>query len=460
MKRLLIECRLAASRPLLLIAALFLGAAAAALWNGWQWRAARSSAVEAERQRGADELATVRRELAAIEAKQLDVANASLPTRFLGRFAHRALLPPAALSTGAIGEADWQPFAAQVSLYSVKHSLLDKHQIEDPLALLIGRFDLAFLLIYLLPLVILAFTYDVVSAERERGTLTLAVAQSGSLARMLRAKIAARGVLLALLIALPLLALALTTSLFGVVLWAAIIAAYAVFWMTLSVAVNLLGRSSAVNATMLAGAWIVLLLVVPAALNLYAARQHPLPSRLDALAKIRRINLSTAESGDRLLNQFLQEHPDLAAERNESGSGQYFAIRQSQERNILPLVTALERQLAQQQATIARYRVLSPAIGADELLLDVAGTGRVRSERYRDQLRAFLDRWRGHFVGRAFRGGLVTPAELDGMPRFAFAEESGTTLGRRTARGIALLLLPALLLVAFSTWRLRTFRGI
>jgi ABC-2 type transport system permease protein len=247
---------------------------------------------------------------------------------------------------------------------------------------------------------------------------------------------------------------------FEVLLWTAIVVAYAAFWISLAVALNLLGRSSAVNATMLAGAWIVLLVVVPAALSLYAARRHPLPSRLDALTKTRRINLSTAESGERLLNQFLQEHPDLAAEQNEGGSGQYFAIRQSQERHILPLVTALERQLARQQATIARYRVLSPAIGADELLLDVAGTGRARAERYRDQLRTFLDRWRGYFVGRAFRGGLVTPAELDGMPQFAFAEEPGATLARRTARGIALLLLPTLLLAAFSAWRLRTFRGI
>lgn len=431
MRRFAVECRLAADRAALIIAALFLLASGVAL---------------------------ERRELAAIEAGRLLGANASLPTRFLGRFNHRALLPPAALSVAAVGQADVQPFASHVSLFAVKHALLDKHQIEDPLALLAGRFDLAFVMVWLLPLVILALTYDLVSSEKEVGTLALALAQSGSLHRLLRSKLAARALLLALLVSVPLLALLFFAPPMRVALWAATVVAYALFWVALAVAVNLLGRSSAANATMLTGAWLLLLVVVPAGLSVHVSRRHPLPSRLDALAKIRSVNLATAESGEKLLNQFLQEHPDLAA--GAPGSGQYYAIRQSQERNILPLVTALEEQLGRQQAAVARYSVLSPAIIADELLLDIAGTGRHRFETYRSQLRTFLDRWRTHFLVRAFRGGLVTSGELDTMPSFAFAEEPRATIRHRAVRGIVLLLMPTVFLASFGVWRLRTFRGV
>lgn len=459
MKRLILELRLAMDRSAIVVAALFLVAAAVALWNGVQWRDERMAAVEAERLRGVEELATVRSELAAIDNGTLAFANASLPTRFLGRFNHRALLPASPLSAAAIGRADQQPFAAQISLHAVRHSLLDKQQIEDPLALFAGRFDLAFVMIYLLPLAILAFTYDLVSSERERGSLVLAVPQAGSLGRLLRAKLAVRALLLLLLIAIPATALFFLAPAMEVFLWMMVVAAYAIFWIALAVAVNLLGRASAANATILAGAWLLLLVIVPAAMNVWVARRHPLPSRLDVLARIRAVNLSTAESGQKLLDQFLQEHPDLAVD-STSGAGQYYAIRQSQERNILPLTLALETQLARQQSVIARYRIFSPAIVADELLLEIAGTGRTRFGRYETQLGEFLDRWRAHFVTRAFRGGLVTRAELDAMPQFSFVEEARNAMTRRTTRGIAMLLAPALLLIAWSGWRLRTFRGI
>jgi ABC-2 type transport system permease protein len=456
MKRLRVELRLLfADRASLFIALFFLIAALGALWNGWQWQRARAAAVQAERQRGDDEVQTVRRELAAIAAGRLQLADASLPTRFVGRFQHRALLPPAMLSMTAIGLAESQPFAAQVSLFSVKHSLLEKHQFEDPLASYAGRFDLAFVIVYLLPLVVLAFAYDILSAERERGTLALAILQSGSMSRVLRAKLAARVLVVVAMIAVPLTALAFVAPPMHVALWGIVVFAYAAFWCALSVAVNLRSRSSSANATFLAAIWIVLLLVVPAALNLFATKAHPLPSRITELANIRAVNLATAESGERLLNQFLQEHPDLAAERADNGASQYFAIRQAQERSIAPFVQAFDEQLARQQRLISRYRILSPAIVADELLLEIAGTGPARFASYRAQLDRFLDRWRSYFVLRAFRGGLLTAHELGGMPRFAFTEEPVTPLLRRTAGGVLLLVLPVAMLMIFITARLR-----
>jgi ABC-2 type transport system permease protein len=456
MKRRALELRLAlADRARMVVAILFIAAALAALANGMHWRTARAAAVDAERLRGAEEVETVRRELKEIEARTLAIADASLATRFIGRLNHRAVLPPTPLSAAAIGMADAQPFAAPVSVYSVAHGLLDKHQLEDPLALLAGRFDLAFVIVYFLPLLIIVLTYDVLSSERERGTLALAVLQSGSVARVLRAKLGARLAIVATLLAVPLIVLAFIAPALEVALWGAIVIAYAAFWLALAVAVNLLRGSSAINATALCGVWVVLLLVVPAVLSLCATRLHPLPSRLEALAAIRRVNLETAESGERLLTQFLQEHPDLAAEQSESGGGQYIAIRQAQERNVSPLLRAFDEQLARQHALIGRYALLSPAIVTDDVLLEIAGTGRTRHERYEAQLRTFLDRWRAHFVRRAFRGGSVTVDELNAMPQFRFDEAPAGTLVRAALRAVLLIAAPLLLVVAFSTSRLR-----
>ena len=51
-----------------------------------------------------------------------------------------------------------------------------------------GRFDLAFVLIYLYPLLILALTYNLLSAEKEQGTLALALSQPVSLRTLVSAR--------------------------------------------------------------------------------------------------------------------------------------------------------------------------------------------------------------------------------------------------------------------------------
>ena len=46
-------------------------------------------------------------------------------------------------------------------------------EVESPLNLMVGRFDLTFVVIYLLPLLVLALSFNVLSEEREQGTLAL-----------------------------------------------------------------------------------------------------------------------------------------------------------------------------------------------------------------------------------------------------------------------------------------------
>ena len=60
---------------------------------------------------------------------------------------------------------------------------------------MVGRFDLAFVVVYLLPLLVLALSFNVLSEEREQGTLALTLSQPVSARGVVAAKLAFRALL-------------------------------------------------------------------------------------------------------------------------------------------------------------------------------------------------------------------------------------------------------------------------
>jgi cell division protein FtsW (lipid II flippase) len=73
---------------------------------------------------------------------------------------------------------------------------------ENPHRLLIGRFDAAFVVVFLVPLFIIALTYSLIAGERERGTLALLLAQPVTLPALITAKLAPRVIIVVALLAL------------------------------------------------------------------------------------------------------------------------------------------------------------------------------------------------------------------------------------------------------------------
>ncbi|NJL76510.1 MAG: ABC transporter permease [Saprospiraceae bacterium] len=87
-----------------------------------------------------------------------------------------AAMPPAPLALIATGQSDIFTHYVQPSIYGDEFAL-KLTELSSPVQLLFGSFDLSFVLIYLLPLIVIAFTYDLLSSERENGSLRLLAAQ-------------------------------------------------------------------------------------------------------------------------------------------------------------------------------------------------------------------------------------------------------------------------------------------
>ena len=286
---------LVAVRVLLLALILFAALFAYSLANGMAWVSKVEGTVEAVRVADEERTAALIEELEAI-ASGAEPASPFRDPRapnVLGgaRGARTAVLEPGPLAALSVGQSDLLPYYYDVSIYTNEQTFLQNGEVANPLNLMVGRFDLAFVLVYLLPLLVLALGYNVLSAEREQGTLALTLSQP----------VSARGVVAAkrLFRAFLVIGLALGVSIVGaalsggfaapsrLVIWSVAVVAYALFWFGLAAWVNTLGRPSAWNATVLVGAWLGLVVVLPALVNIGAGLLHPLPSRVEMITTAR-----------------------------------------------------------------------------------------------------------------------------------------------------------------------------
>ncbi len=386
------------------------------------------------------------------------------------RRTYPATLPSAPLAELAIGQADLHPYWATVGLFSLPSAPYRFHEMGNPLSLLAGRFDLAFAFVFLFPLLVIALSYNLLSGEREQGTLALALSQPISTGQLIAGKVLSRGVLV-LGLALGLAPLALVAA--GADLGAqgalprlamafSLLAVYALFWFALAVWVGALGGSSATNALTLAGAWIAIAIAAPTLVDLAANALHPAPSRLAFVAEMRRAENESNQIAARLLENFYGDHPELAPkdapiDLNDFTS-RYYAVRLDLDRRIAPLTQKFDASIQRQQALVHRWGRISPAIALHEAMLDLAGSGTTRNQRFTQQVRAFIQTWRAFFVPKTFRRERLSASDFDALPRFRFDEETPRELFARISGPLVSISVFALLFGVLGLRSLRRYR--
>lgn len=465
---------LLAERSLWIAATLFLLLIGYALYNGAVQVRARDVAqiafLQNDAQVRAAQLERLKRIMSGAEAAT-PFGNPANPEHMAGGYgAHHAWMPAAPLAPVALGQSDLFPSQYRVG-YESKVSFLHNDDIENPWSLLSGQIDLAFVLVYLLPLLIFATGYNLLSAERESGTLRLLLSQPLAMRTLLFGKIGARaGVLLPLAIAGPLVLLlvarfdATVAAGDSALWWAAIVGAYALFWFAFVVAVNALGKSSATNAMVLVIAWVVLVLVLPVVLNLGITALRPAPSRTELAARIRAVTAQAMARNAKLLATDYRHVGKPALLLPQDGrialSGRSLAnyrIEREVDDAIRPDLDRFETQQARQQVLVSRLAGLSPAAAAYDAMTELSGNGQRRHAHFLRLVDDYHRDWKNFFFPRIDDGRAIAPADFAAMPAFEWREEDPAVPRRVAAQAATELLVPALLLLAFAAWRLRRF---
>jgi len=462
---------LVADRTLWAITPLFALFIGYGVYNGSSWARFQQTTLEAAKQEERDRFAKAKAECAAIEQGGQPASaftNPRLPSIAASKTGPRyALAPPAPLAALSIGQSDLYPYYFKVTSQS-KQTFTANDEIENPTNLLAGRFDLAFVIIYLYPLLILALSYNLISAEREQGTLAMMMSQPVSLRTFTAGKIGLRAlVVVALAAGFSLAGFLLSDAASGaegawlrLLLWIAVVAGYGAFWFALAILVNAFGRNSATNAMALAGMWLVLALILPALLNVAVTTIYPVPSRVEMIQATRRASAEATAKGSQLLARYYEDHPELTAGSQADPNDFYarsVAVQDETERLIQPVIDHFDRQVTGQQSLLDRFRFLSPAVVAQSALNDVAGTGAARYRHFLGLVDAFHQSWRAHFTPPIVQKALLVAGDYDRLPAFTFREEPAGAVARRATVGLIGLLIPALLIGWLSLRALRRY---
>jgi ABC-2 type transport system permease protein len=473
---------LAADSTAWAVIALFAAAVGCGVWGGARWVRFQQRTLDALAVEESDRLRALQKQVREAEAKFVTAGMTAKPAPaappeewgprspyFVGgyRGLRYAYLPPAPLALTAVGQSDLYPYYFKVST-DFKENFASVHEIENPLKLLVGRFDLAFVLIYLYPLLILALSFNLVAGEKEGGTLHLLLAQPVRLRTVVTGKAAVRA-----LIAFG------SVLVFGTVgfviggarfvepgawarygLWAAAVLAYGAFWFALAAFVNAWGRSAATNAMTLAAAWLAFVVVLPCVAGVAASALYPVPSRVEYIRAMRRASEGEVAARSKIMAAFYEDHPELA-KGNAVSRREEFAItkeklNQRTAELLRPLNEKFETHLARQQAFVGLFRFLSPAVLMQEALYDIAGTGAARYRHFGAQADEFHRAWKAHFNPRIAARAAVSAADYDGFPRYEYREEMTSDVVARVGVPLVALLVPTLLLGALS-WR--AYRG-
>lgn len=382
-----------------------------------------------------------------------------------------ALMPPAPLGRLAVGQSDVYPTSIKITARHLD-SLVTGDQIEHPLAVASGHFDVAFVILFLYPLLIFAVSFDLTATERDRGTLRMVLAQPVSVRDVVAGKMLARILLLAVPATVIPFALAATSSTFApgatadreavalpsLVMWTVAVLAYGSIWHGIALIVNARGWNAAANALVLAGIWLMFAVVGPATINLVIALRYPMPSRVEAAVQARAASQEATVQGSRQLGQFLQDHP-TSANVGREGMRQFALLQAARDRQIADRLQALESafgaQLQRQRRLASWLSVLSPTMIAQQVLLETAGTSTTRFDHFAAAAATFQRRWQAYFEPRVLDAATLTAAEIANAPAFTYSEPPAAGVIRTVAAPITAMAIvgAALLLLGFRQYR-------
>jgi len=353
--------------------------------------------------------------------------SAAMPS--LARFNYNflAINPPTAMAGLSLGQRDLYRYYYILNAQNLYAQTL-KGDIDNPFKLSAGNFDLAFVCIYLLPLLIIALSFDVLSAEQDLGTLSLISTTSFSLKQIVAQKIRFRCLLVLLLVMVLSLGAFLCSGpglqLLPAVFWLMVLFAYSGLWFAIMYLIISFKMNTSLNAISGIVVWICLLIVVPALINLLVANgQKQQASSLASLMRSR--NMPEKEDAMReVLGDFYAYYPALKPIDTTKtpffffqGYSAFLMVDQMKSKK---LVDELYRSVKRRDQKVGYFNLISPAVYSQELLNHLSGTDMDREFQFKAAIEKYHQKifW---FSNQALFGNRMLRAkDYAHAPRFSF----------------------------------------
>lgn len=421
MKTLLFELRLVLhSRLACGAVALLLLLSALSVWSGLQASAAQRDALaRVAASHHAEVLALAEKHAKAADAGQVAYDTPHLTTN-----------PPPALAFAAIGQRDLQPFALRVRLLGLHSQLYESEAINPELAMA-GRFDFAFLLVYLAPLFVIALMHDLVTGEREAGRLRLLSSLPAQAASLWRRRIGLRYVVLWLALLVPLaagvgIAGAGAAALGQLALVASL---YLLFWFGVAAWVAGRAGTSATSAAILLACFVGLGIIVPTALDAAISRTVPVSKGVElSLAQRQAVHEGWDLPKPVTFDRFFRTHPEWKDTPPVTGRFHwkwYYAMHQVGDQAVAPQVAQYRASLQARETWTARAGLLLAPVNVQVLLHRLADTDLRAQLAYQERIAGFHTELRRFFYPYFFHERPFRKGDFAAMPAYTALAPQG-----------------------------------
>lgn len=386
--------------------------------------------------------------------------KAAYPSKVRFFLNYYAIDEPAPFARLSIGQRDVNAYYLQLNAQNLYLQLF-RSEIANPRKLLAGNFDCSFVIIYLLPLLIIAFTYNLLSDEQERGTLPLLRIQPVPLHYILLCKLLFWvGITMALLSFISCIAFmwsGISLAAAGLMAWWLLISgSYAICWFALLLLINAFQRSSAVNALCSLGAWLLFLVVIPALLNLgFSDESEADPTKLtDHIRRQQGLGDSKQEKL-KILERFYKHYPqyrnkDTAAANHFLEFQAYTAYVTLTDAEAKPSVDAYYQRVLDRHHKITAFNLINPAVNTQHLMNMLGHTGLEDAYAFRESISAFHRRLTHFCFEPLFAGRMMTTADFKQLP--VYKQPQSVTTAGPLLRGLGWLWL-LIIIAGFAGWR-------
>ena len=330
---------------------------------------------------------------------------------------------PSDFAFASMGQRDILPWKHRIRMLALEGQIYER-DTGNPLLALVGRLDFAFVAVFVLPFVLIILLYDLRAGERVAGRHDLLVVMAGrdSSFWLIRAFIRALSIYFCLVMPLFITGLVAGTSLTTLVLAGVFVFFYTVFWTLLCYWFASWRLSASVILVALAGAWITLSVIVPAAGRMSIDRMVSIPSGADILMTQREAvndawDLPKAVTMDAFFERYPQWNEYKLLE-NSFDWNWYYAFQQVGDQKTEALTLAYREGRLERDRLSGIFSLLAPPILLERSLQALAQTDFSASLAYEDRVRDFHKALRGFYYQKLFGQETFDQNSLKELPVF------------------------------------------
>jgi ABC-2 type transport system permease protein len=312
------------------------------------------------------------------------------------------------LNALSIGQRDVNSSIQSLTIRGLHNQQYDT-DLFNPYSLLAGNLDFSFVLVYLFPLLIITFMYNMLSEEKEGGTWPLVAVQSKRPGRLLLQKMAVRAlVVFGALFFLYMMALLILPLRFNSRLLAAmsLSVVYLLFWFAVSYWVVSLQRTSGTNAAMLLSTWILLTVVLPGAVNNYIIAKYPVPEALATMVQQREGYHEKWDMDKKVtIDKFYAHYPQFRqySLREEQFSWLwYYAMQQMGDDEAQQQAHHMQQKLWQREKAGNLVAFVIPTLHTQQQFNNLAHAGLQNHLHFMDSTARFHEKMRLYFYPKIF----------------------------------------------------------